>query len=79
MNPEARIEFDPTVINVILFRRGVRTARALAAEIGVGELAISRWKRGHYQPSADALLRMMKLYDLTLDELTRPTTTATEA
>lgn len=51
-------------------RRGARlTQKEFAQQIGVSATAVSQWETGEWPPKVDALARISKRFNVTIDEL----------
>ena len=44
-----------------------RTIKELSYEMGVGETAVYKWEQGEMLPSANNLIKMAELFDVSID------------
>lgn len=70
MDDLTTISIDPTKFRDARERKGL-TQEAAASAIGVSDGLISKIERDKGLPSADVLLRLCKLYEIEIDEVTR--------
>ncbi len=46
----------------------------LAKELGISRQAVSKWETGTTVPDLDVLLKISKLYDITINDILKPKT-----
>jgi transcriptional regulator with XRE-family HTH domain len=63
----SEIEFDGTRITEA---RGERTLEEVADACGISRQALWQIERGHTKPSADVLVRLCRVLDMSVTELT---------